>query len=193
MITATLLAEVQRHGIQLYAEGATLHYRAPRGALTADLKAELKTHKTKLLTLLEKSVAERIAQDHGLTLADLQQAADTDWADIENDPEALEALANSIQIRRMRERSEVPPHYTATTICAYCGPVPIFAGVAERVAFCPWCFNRVTGLPVPKTPTKTEIQDRGPTMLKRESCDGSTMRSMQDGGRRVGRKTKQLR
>ncbi len=152
MNTATLLAEAQRRGIQLYREGATLHYRAPRGALTADLKAELKTHKTKLLTLLEKSVAERIAQDHGLTLADLQQAAGLGWP--ENDSAILGALANSITIRRMREHGEVPSNYTSTTVCARCGAVPIFAGVAERVEWCPWCFNRVKGLPVPKGPPR---------------------------------------
>ncbi len=150
MNTAELLTEVQRRGIQLRAEGASVHYRAPKGTLTADLRAKLKAQKAGLLTALEKPTAERIAQAHGLTRADLQQAAGTDWADIENEPEALEALANSIQIRRMRERSEVPPHYTATTICAHCGPIPIFSGVAERVVFCPWCFNRVAGLPVPR-------------------------------------------
>ncbi len=150
MITATLLAEAQRRGIQLYAEGATLHYRAPRGALTADLKAELKTHKTKLLTLLEKSVAERIAQVRGLTFADLKQSTGLDWPEIQHDHATLEALARAIQTRRLRERGEVPPHYTEITVCAYCGPIMIFPGVAESVEGCPWCFNRVAGLPVPR-------------------------------------------
>ncbi len=159
MITATLLAEAQRHGIQLYAEGATLHYRAPRGALTADLKAEVKTHKTKLLTLLEKSVAERIAQDHGLTLADLKQSTGFGWPEIQHDHATLEALARAIQTRRMRERSEVPPHYTEVTVCAHCGPIPIFPGVGEQVEGCPWCFNRVRGLSVPRPQKHLRLED----------------------------------
>ncbi len=161
MNTAELLTEVQRRGIQLRAEGASLRYRAPKGTLTADLRAKLQAHKAELLTALEKPTAERIAQDHGLTLADLKQAAGPDWSEIEHDPATLEALANSIQLRRMRERSEVPSNYTSTTICAHCGPVPIYPGMAEHVLGCPWCFNRVKGLPVPKpskTKSRTEAQ-----------------------------------
>ncbi len=100
------------------------------------------------------------------------QAAGPDWAEIENDPATLEALANSITIRRMRERGEVPSNYTSTTICAHCGPVPIYPGMAERVLGCPWCFTRVKGLPVPKVSTKTQVQHLGPAMLKRDGCEG---------------------
>ncbi len=63
--------------------------------------------------------------------------------------EEAEAMAHAIQTRRMRERGEVPAHYTATTTCKHCGPVPIFPGVPATVLGCPWCFNRVQGLPVP--------------------------------------------
>ena len=57
MNTAELLTEVQRRGIQLRAEGASLHYQAPKGTLTADLRAKLKAHKAELLTALEKFTA----------------------------------------------------------------------------------------------------------------------------------------
>ncbi len=63
--------------------------------------------------------------------------------------EEAEALAHAMQTRRMRERGEIPPHYTEVTTCARCGPVHIFPGVPDRVDGCPWCFNRVKGLPVP--------------------------------------------
>ncbi len=86
---------------------------------------------------------------HGLTLAELKEAAGEDWPDIEHDSKAMEALGHAIQTRRMREHGEVPAHYTATTLCARCGPVPIFPGCPETVLGCPWCFNRVQGLPVP--------------------------------------------
>ncbi len=61
--------------------------------------------------------------------------------------------------------------FHATTACARCGAVPIFAGVAERVEGCPWCFNRMRGLPAPKVSTKTQVQNLGPAMLKREGCE----------------------
>jgi len=109
-----------------------------------------------------------------ITLADLQQAAGPDWAEIKNDPATLEALARSITIRRMRECGEVPPDYTATTVCRHCGPVPIYPGVAEHVQGCPWCLNRAKGLPMPKAPTKTQVQDLGPAMLKRDGCEGNS-------------------
>lgn len=172
MNTAELLNEVTRRGIKLKPDGNALCYTAPKDLLTPELMAKLKAHKTELLDILRKPGAERIAQDHGLPLADLQQAAGPDWSDIENDPVTLEALARSITIRRMRERGEVPPDYTATTVCRHCGPVPIYPGVAERMLGCPWCFNRAKGLPMPKAPTKTQLQDLGPAMLKRDGCEG---------------------
>ncbi len=72
----------------------------------------------------------------------------------------------------MRERGEAPAHYTSTAVCAHCGPVPIFSGAGERVLGCPWCFNRAKGLPMSKSPTKTQIQHLGPAMLKREGYEG---------------------
>ncbi|MCZ6759358.1 MAG: hypothetical protein O7D29_03145 [Gemmatimonadetes bacterium] len=94
--------------------------------------------------------AEGIAEMHGLTLADLEQAAGSEWLGINDDPTTLEALARAIQIRRMREHGEIPPHYTATTTCRHCGEVPIFEGAGERVPGCPWCLNRVSGKPIPR-------------------------------------------
>ncbi len=149
MSAAVLLAEIQQLGVCLEARGDTLHAEAPEDILTPELVAKLKAHKAELLTALEKPTVERIAQTHGLTLADLQQTAGLDWSEIENDSATLKALANSITIRRMRERGEVPAHYTSTAMCAHCGPVPIFASVTERVEGCPWCFNRLAGRPVP--------------------------------------------
>ena len=57
--------------------------------------------------------------------------------------------AEMVAIVEMRERGIVPDHYTATTECIHCGPVPIFEGLPEKVNGCPWCFNRIKGLPIP--------------------------------------------
>jgi hypothetical protein len=89
----------------------------------------------------------------GVSLASLKEAAGKDWSEIMRDPALLDAFAQAVAIRRMREAGTVPAHYTAVTVCAGCGPVPIFQGVGEHVLGCPWCFNRHAGLPIPTAST----------------------------------------
>jgi len=86
----------------------------------------------------------------GIPIADLRTVAGDDWPEVAADPDLLESMAHAVQTRRMRERGEVPRHYTHTTTCAHCGPVPIFPGVPAHVLSCPWCFNRAAGKPVPR-------------------------------------------
>ncbi len=159
MNAEALLVEVQQMGVHLQVRGNKLRAEVPQDILTPELVVKLKAHKTELLDILGKPGAERIAQDHGLTLADLKQSARLDWPEIQEDRATLVALARAIQIRRMRERGEVPPHYTSTTICQHCGPIPIFPGVGERVEGCPWCFNRVRGLSVPRPQKRLRLED----------------------------------
>ncbi len=160
MNTQALLKKVEQFGIRLEVRGDKLRAEAPENLLTPELVAEFKAHKAELLDILRKPGAECISQDHGLTLADLTLSAGLDWPEIENDPATLEALARAIQTRRMRERGEVPPHYTSTTSCAHCGPVPIFLGASERVLGCPWCFNRIRRLPVPRPKQDDQVNHR---------------------------------
>lgn len=47
-----LLSELEARGITIWAEDGALRFRAPKGALTDELKAELKTHKASLLETL---------------------------------------------------------------------------------------------------------------------------------------------
>ena len=60
------------------------------------------------------------------------------------------AVISSVATQRLRERGEVPPHYTEIVECAGCGPVWLFAATGDRVLACPWCLNRAKGLPVPR-------------------------------------------
>jgi hypothetical protein len=53
MTPGALLAECQRRGVVLTAEGDRLAYRAPRRALTPELRAALVEHKAGLLALLQ--------------------------------------------------------------------------------------------------------------------------------------------
>ena len=54
-----------------------------------------------------------------------------------------------IQITQMRYEGKTPDHYTSTTECKHCGSVPIWDGCPPEVQGCPWCMNRVKGLPIP--------------------------------------------
>jgi hypothetical protein len=86
----------------------------------------------------------------GIPLDDLRAHAGKDWPEIESNPAVLECFADIVAIRRMREKGVVPPSYTRKTVCAGCGPVPIYEGVGPTVEGCPWCFNRAAGRPVPR-------------------------------------------
>lgn len=98
---------------------------------------------------------------HGLDLADIRAESGDDWPALQADPVLLDTFARAIQARRIRERGEVPAHYRATTHCQQCGPVPIFTGCPDKVLACPWCFNRVAGLPMPSL-KDIEAQDGAP-------------------------------
>ena len=52
MNPATLLADLRHRGIELTAEGDRLRYRAPRGVLSPELIADLRSHKRELLAEL---------------------------------------------------------------------------------------------------------------------------------------------
>ena len=64
-------------------------------------------------------------------------------------PDEVPVAAELIEIVKMRERGETPAHYTFTTTCKHCGPVPIWDGCPPEVNGCPWCFNRIKGSPIP--------------------------------------------
>ena len=145
------MAHAVHNDIRLRAEGERLLVDAPKGALTSEFRGALKTHKADLIAALsdqESTIAE-IASKHGLTLSELQEAAGPDWLDVEANIKLADALADAVKTRRMRERGQVPPNYTSVTVCAGCGPVPMWRDCPEHVLACPWCFNRAAGRPVP--------------------------------------------
>jgi len=96
----------------------------------------------------KNSVSE--AEESRSTQSELQERAGPDWEEISADPEQLKAFAELVMIEDMRHQGIVPDHYTATTNCKHCGPVPIFEGCWPESDGCPWCFNRLQGLPMPK-------------------------------------------
>jgi hypothetical protein len=87
---------------------------------------------------------------HGIPIAELRTLAGADWPDCERDPALLKTFAHAVEIRKMRERGEIPPHYTQRCTCARCGPVWLWPGAPDYVQGCPWCLNRAAGRRVPR-------------------------------------------
>ena len=83
---------------------------------------------------------------------ELSELLGADWDWIRQNPKILEACREAETVRRMREAGIVPSHYTESTVCGHCGRVPIVPGCPDKVLACPWCFNRLKGLPIPRAP-----------------------------------------
>ena len=92
-------------------------------------------------------------------LLELQQLAGPDWAAFEAYPARLKVFAEMVMISEIRQQGVVPDHYTSETECKHCGPVPIFEGCPPKIIGCPWCFNRLKGLPIPRAPQCEEFDD----------------------------------
>jgi len=133
MSALPIITEITDQGITARVEGDEIALSAPKGTLTPEVIAELKSKKPDLLR----------------SLRELQKRAAQDWEKISESPEQLKALAELIMIDDMRHRGIVPDHYTSETECKRCGPIPIFEGCPPQVDGCPWCFNRLQGLPMP--------------------------------------------
>ena len=143
MSALRLLIEFWGKGIKVRVEGSDLAITAPKGVLTPCLVSRIRIEKPALLVSLEK----------------IREKAGDDWIEVSNDPVQLNAFADWLAISEMREQGIVPDHYTATTECKRCGPVPIFEGCPPEFCGCPWCFNRLKGLPIPRAPHCEEYED----------------------------------
>ncbi len=127
------ISEFSKQGITARVEGDELVVSASKGTLTPEVLAKLKGKKPELLR----------------SLRELQERAGSDWDEISADPAKLKSFAELVMIEDMRHQGIVPDHYTATTNCKQCGPGPIFEGNWAESDGCPWCFNRLKGLPMP--------------------------------------------
>ena len=133
MSALPLLIEFWDKGIKVRVDGSELTLTAPRGVITPSLVSRVKDEKPALLVSLDK----------------IREKAGDDWMEVSKDPAQLKAFGDWVAVSDMRERGIVPDHYSATTECKRCGPVPIFAGCTPKINGCPWCFNRIKGLPMP--------------------------------------------
>ena len=140
------LERLTDRGLSVAADGDRLIV-APANRLDDELRAFIRESKPEIMRTLQAA--------HGIPRTELRELAGLDWPELESDPELLETFALSVSTRRMREQGEVPPDWTATTECVGCGLVPTWEGCPDTMLTCLWCFNRVSGRPVPPV---TEIR-----------------------------------
>ena len=70
------------------------------------------------------------------------------WRCGEVSGETLATFAASLAQRREMERGIRPTSYTEQATCAQCGPIWLWT--PDDVLGCPWCWNRIRGLPIPR-------------------------------------------
>jgi hypothetical protein len=75
-----------------------------------------------------------------------------DWDDYKDDPESLALWAYLLFKNHLIDRGIAPANFTATTWCNLCGYVYVPPELTNggNVLGCPWCWNRVKGLTIPK-------------------------------------------
>jgi hypothetical protein len=59
------------------------------------------------------------------------------------------AYIHALHARAARRAGQVPANWTSASRCEGCGPVWLWPDAPLHVIACPWCWNRIAGLPVP--------------------------------------------
>ena len=151
MNTAEIINYTYANDIHLSTNGKKLVVDAPKGALTPDIKLALVKNKPELIIQIEH--VETAIEPSGLTFSEVYRLMDNDdraeYCAGELSIEELQEFSMSITNRRLRKQGIIPSHYTAKTDCPGCGTVPIFENAPPSVLSCLWCFNRVSGRPMP--------------------------------------------
>lgn len=82
------------------------------------------------------------------TLDKLSNEDIEDWKSGRIDTASVRAFALSLIERREMNRGIVPPDYIKKASCKHCGPIWLwFSGAVQG---CPWCWNRISGDPIPR-------------------------------------------
>lgn len=92
---------------------------------------------------------EALARSRGLNVAEVLRLHDGSALD-DHDDNTVAAYALALHERVQRERGCVPTGWSKVCRCDGCGPVWLDVDCPARVIACPWCWNRVAGLPVPQ-------------------------------------------
>ena len=124
---SVLLAELARRGVDVWAEGERLRYRAPRGALTPALLGALRAHKAELLEALRPGPQEAC---HACGHRDWWRRPGGPWTCAVCHPPAVEP------VERVKRPAQRPPRPARLT-----EPEPLAAPEAPkgRVPRCQRC------------------------------------------------------
>ncbi len=88
----------------------------------------------------------------------LKEALEDDWDEVSNDPAQLEVARRWVTEAKQVANGIIPERYTQTSDCKYCGPVMVVEGYPLQANNCPWCMNRIKGLPIPTIEIWTKQQ-----------------------------------
>jgi len=81
---------------------------------------------------------------------ELKEVLEDDWREVLADPAQLEVARRWVTEAKQVANGIIPERYTQTSDCKFCGPVFVYEGYPQQANNCPWCFNRIKGLPIPK-------------------------------------------
>jgi len=101
----------------------------------------------------------RLAQAEGLPVRTVLKLARGELDMLDGYPEAtVLAYARALLCTAERRVGHVPMAWSEAAHCDGCGPVWLWSDLPPRVLACPWCWNRLAGLPVPRPPPHTFCQ-----------------------------------
>lgn len=170
MSAVALIRQCRAAGIRLQARGDRLHFDAPAGAMTPELRQRLAENKAGLLAALCQptaadatdtrtallALADRLGIDRSAVVripsADLPL-----WAAVP--AEVLPDYLRGLDDLATRAAGKVPVGDSAPILCKGCGPVFVHPAIAAalpvvagwpRALGCPWCAIRKAGGYVPR-------------------------------------------
>lgn len=120
-------------------------HKAPKRPYFADIADSVHREPSGLFTALAAA-----CRGTGVTPAQAEGALAPvdDWHNGALSPGTVAAFVRTLVQRRKMDRGERPAHYSEAANCERCGPVWLwFSGEVEG---CPWCWNRLRGLPIPR-------------------------------------------
>lgn len=87
---------------------------------------------------------------YGISLQALKEFLNDDWDDYKDNPSSLELWADLLFKNHLIKQGMAPDSFTAITHCNSCGDVYVPPALVSNgnVLGCPWCWNRIEGLPI---------------------------------------------
>lgn len=154
MPASELMLETRRLGFRLSVADKGMLYVEP--APTPALADRLRAAKPEILARLRiESIAAEACNGRGNVSPEdvLGALAPEDFADFAAGTfplQAVRAFVLALSTTRWRQEGIAPPGWDKPATCKLCGPVLLWDPV--EVAGCPWCWNRLHGVKIPRPP-----------------------------------------